>query len=90
MSISKGIIYGNIAFSLGKKADKESTHKWICYLRGHNNEDISYFVSKVTFTLHSTFENSVRVISSPPFEIHEVGWGEFEINISVSFIDTNY
>ena len=52
-------VYGSLAFSMGKKGDSY-THKWICYVRGHNNEDLSYLISKVVFTLHSSFTNPVR------------------------------
>ena len=37
-----------------------NTHKWICYLRGVNNEDLSYLFKKVVFYLHSSFQNPVR------------------------------
>lgn len=52
-------IYGSLAFSLGKKGDSY-THKWICYLRGVNNEDLSYLIKKVVFILHLSFQNPVR------------------------------
>ena len=28
------------------------------------------------------------VLTSPPFEVHETGWGEFEIQIKIFFTDT--
>ncbi|KAK3017931.1 hypothetical protein RJ639_004020, partial [Escallonia herrerae] len=31
------------------------------------------------------FSNPVRVVESPPFELSECGWGEFEIAISIFF-----
>merc|ERR1711991_114112 len=49
--------------------------------------DISYFISKVEFILHPTFLNHVRVVTKPPYEVVETGWGEFEIKIRVHFID---
>lgn len=57
-------VYGSLAFSMGKKGDSY-THKWICYVRGVNNEDLSYLIEKVVFTLHSSFTNPVRGSSSP-------------------------
>ena len=77
-------IYGSLAFSMGKKGDSY-THKWICYVRGVNNEDLSYLIEKVTFTLHASFTNPVREVYKPPYEIQEVGWGEFEILIKLYF-----
>lgn len=52
------IVYGSLAFSMGKKAETSSanTHKWICYVRGVNNEDLSYLIRKVEFVLHSSFD----------------------------------
>lgn len=39
--------------------------------------------------MHESFPNSVRVVSFPPFEVHETGWGEFEIKIVLNFVDPN-
>jgi hypothetical protein len=44
---------------MGKKGESY-THKWICYVRGVNNEDLSYLIEKVVFNLHSSFTNPVR------------------------------
>jgi YEATS domain-containing protein 4 len=35
--------------------------------------------------LHPSFNNSVRTFKSPPYEIHEEGWGEFDIAIKLFF-----
>jgi transcription initiation factor IIF auxiliary subunit len=85
--ITKPIVYGSIAFWLGKKAEESISHKWCVYVRGVNNEDISYFVKDVTFTLHSSFEQNVRTVSKWPFELYEGGWGEFDIKITIQLID---
>lgn len=58
--ISKPIIYGSIATYLGRKAEETKTHRWSIYLRGADNEDLSYMLSKVMITLHSSFTNPVR------------------------------
>lgn len=55
-------------------------------MRGVNGEDISYWLKKVQFKLHDTYANSVRMIESPPFEVEETGWGEFEIAIKFYFV----
>jgi hypothetical protein len=34
---------------------------------------------QVTFTLHSSFTNPIRVVEQQPFELTESGWGEFEV-----------
>jgi YEATS domain-containing protein 4 len=87
--IVKPIVYGSVAFWLGKKADDTVSHKWCVYVRGLNNEDISYFVKEVVFTLHSSFENNVRVVNKWPFELYESGWGQFDIIITIHLIDEN-
>jgi YEATS domain-containing protein 4 len=85
--ITKSIVYGSIAFWLGKKSEENLTHKWCVYVRGNNNEDISYFVKEVIFTLHSTFENNVRTITKWPYELYASGWGEFDIKINIILKD---
>lgn len=84
-------VYGSLAFSMGKKGENY-THRWICYVRGYNNEDLSYLIKKVVFKLHSSFQNPIKgtfylmlEVLKPPFEIQEVGWGEFEIMIQIHF-----
>lgn len=56
-------------------------------MRGLDHEDMSYFIHSVSFTLHSTFENRIRTIVEPPYEVEETGWGEFDINIEIKFKD---
>ena len=77
------LAFGSIAFWLGRKADEHATHKWTLYVRGPNGEDPSYFISKVVFYLHESFAQPIREISEPPFEVSEMGWGEFEARIRV-------
>ncbi|KAJ2764694.1 NuA4 histone H4 acetyltransferase complex and the SWR1 complex subunit [Coemansia nantahalensis] len=82
--ISKPIIYGNIATELLSRKT-EHTHKWTVFLRGPNEQDISYYIHKVEFKLHETFVNNNRACKSPPYEVTETGWGEFEIITKVYF-----
>jgi hypothetical protein len=58
--ICKPIIYGSIATYLGRKSEETKTHRWSIYVRGVNNEDLSYMISKVAITLHSSFTSPVR------------------------------
>lgn len=51
-----------------------------------DNADISYFIKKVQFKLHDTYPNTLRTVESPPFELEETGWGEFEIQIKLHFV----
>ncbi|WJX55729.1 Transcription initiation factor TFIID subunit 14b [Trifolium repens] len=79
------IVYGTIAFYLGRKASESQSHKWTVYVRGASNEDLTAVVKKVVFQLHPSFNNPTRVVESPPFEVSECGWGEFEIAITLFF-----
>ena len=85
--IVKPFVYGSVAINLGKKSKEEATHKWCVYVRGVNNENISNFIKSVTFTLHTTFQNNVRTLNKWPFELYEMGWGEFDIKIKIELID---
>uniref|UniRef100_A0A7S0KX24 YEATS domain-containing protein n=1 Tax=Asterionellopsis glacialis TaxID=33640 RepID=A0A7S0KX24_9STRA len=81
------LVYGSMAFYLGKKADEYSTHRWTLYLRGPNNEDLSTCVAKAIFQLHPSFAQPVRELTTPPFEVTEKGWGEFEAQIKIVWKD---
>ncbi|CAG0915197.1 unnamed protein product [Notodromas monacha] len=86
--IVKPIVYGNVSTNFGKKReDKGHTHQWTVYVRPYSNEDMSVWVKKVQFTLHETFENRIRQITQPPYEVTETGWGEFDILITLFFND---
>lgn len=54
------IIYGSIAYYLGKRAEEYATHKWSLFVRGPNGEDLSCFIAKVVFHLHPSFALSIR------------------------------
>lgn len=82
------VVYGSIAFWLGRKADELHTHKWTLFVRGPRNEDLSYFISKVVFVLHPSFAEPIREVTEPPFEVTEMGWGEFEATIRIFFHDS--
>ncbi|PIN06134.1 Transcription initiation factor IIF, auxiliary subunit [Handroanthus impetiginosus] len=79
------IVYGNVAFWLGKKASEYQSHKWTVYVRGATNEDLGVVIKRAVFQLHSSFNNPTRIVDSPPFELSESGWGEFEIAITLHF-----
>lgn len=84
------IVYGSIAFYLGKKADELQTHEWTLFLRGPNQlEDHlnSLVISKVVFQLHPSFAQPTRELTEPPYEVTERGWGEFEAQIRIHWKD---
>lgn len=86
--LSKGIVYGNFARYFGKKREDDGhTHAWTVYLRPYKSEDLAVFIKKVQFKLHESYPNPVRVITKPPYELSETGWGEFEVVIKIFFVD---
>ncbi|EDO41492.1 predicted protein [Nematostella vectensis] len=88
VTIVKPVIYGNVSHYFGKKRETDGhTHGWTVYIRPFNNEDMSSYVKKVHFKLHESYANPLRVITKPPYEVNESGWGEFEITIKIFFMD---
>lgn len=88
LTIVKPLIYGNVARSFGKKREEDGhTHQWTVYVKPYQNEDMSTYVKKIHFKLHESYANPNRVVTKPPFEVTETGWGEFEIVIKIHFHD---
>uniref|UniRef100_H2Z5U9 YEATS domain-containing protein 4 n=1 Tax=Ciona savignyi TaxID=51511 RepID=H2Z5U9_CIOSA len=88
--IVKPIVYGNSARYFGKKREDDGhTHSWTVYLKPFYNEDMSVYVKKIQFKLHESYANPIRVVTKPPYEVTETGWGEFEIVIKIFFHDPN-
>ena len=81
------LVYGTVSRYLTptEAVQNVRTHKWTAYVRGTKNEDLGGVIEHVVFTLHPTFQNPVRTISRPPFEITEYGWGEFTMDIAIKF-----
>jgi YEATS domain-containing protein 4 len=92
VTATKPIIIGT--YSLTKSVDASGTasaFQWTCLVRSgeSEDEDISEYIRRVEFNLHSTFAQPRRVVESPPFQVEEQGWGEFEIHLRIFFQDTN-
>ncbi|KAI9193437.1 yeats family-domain-containing protein [Polychytrium aggregatum] len=91
VTLERPLVYGTQATLINRKetpdAPEDHTHRWTVFVRGPYGEDISTFVKKVQFKLHESFDPPVRSLESPPFEITETGWGEFEIAIKIFFHD---
>lgn len=91
LNVSRPIIYGNTTVPLEMKDRRrdtppDHTHKWTVFVRDPaGKDDLSYFIKKVVFKLHDTYHQPQRTIESPPFEVTETGWGEFEIQIRIFF-----
>jgi len=52
-------------------------------------EDASEVIDKVTFHLHPTFSPPSITVSEPPFEISRIGWGYFEVKVTVYWKNQN-
>ncbi|XP_071945679.1 YEATS domain-containing protein 4-like [Antedon mediterranea] len=90
VTIVKPVVYGNVARYFGKKRDEDGhTHSWTVYIKPVKNEDMSTYIKKIQFKLHESYASPIRVVTKPPYEITETGWGEFEIGIKLFFIDQN-
>lgn len=86
--VVKPIVYGNVARSFGKKREEDGhTHQWNVYVKPYYNEDMSSYVKKVHFKLHESYANPNRIVTKPPYEVTETGWGEFEVVIKLYFHD---
>ncbi|SCU81657.1 LAFA_0C06392g1_1 [Lachancea sp. 'fantastica'] len=91
LSVARPIIHGNSAKKMGDvkppNAPVEHSHIWTIFVKGPNGEDLSDIIKNVVFKLHETYPNPVRTVEAPPFELTETGWGEFEINVKIHFVD---
>lgn len=88
VTIVKPLVYGSASTPFGKKREPDGhTHEWTIYVKPYTNEDMSAYVKKVQFRLHDSYANSNRVVSKPPYEVSETGWGEFEVQIKIHFHD---
>lgn len=45
------------------------------------------FINKVIYKLHPTFQSPNRTFKKPPFKIEEQGWGEFEMDVVISYAE---
>ncbi|CAH7672807.1 yeats family-domain-containing protein, partial [Phakopsora pachyrhizi] len=49
-------------------------------------DNLSHFIKKVSFKIHNSYPNPLRMIDRAPYEINETGWGEFLIYIKMYFV----
>ncbi|XP_069117370.1 YEATS domain-containing protein 4-like [Argopecten irradians] len=89
-TVIKPFVNGNIARYFGKKREEDGhTHQWTVYVKPYKNEDLSGYIKKIHFKLHDSYPNHNRVVTKPPYEVTETGWGEFEVIIKIYFVDPN-
>jgi len=90
--VVKPIVFGTVSSLLAKKRESDGhTHEWKVHVKPYaSNEDMSSYIKKVQFKLHESYgEKANRIVSKPPYQINESGWGEFEIQIRIFFNDGN-
>ena len=46
-----------------------------------------HYISKVEFILDESFPEPLIVLTKPPFEIHQSGWGQFTIGLRIHFYE---
>ncbi|CEF66637.1 Gas41 [Strongyloides ratti] len=90
--IIKPIVIGNISKPLDKpitdSCGKSRTHEWMIFVKPYLNEDISKYIKKIQFKLHESYDNNVRVVETPPYQVCETCWAESEVMIKIFFIDS--
>ncbi|GMR48605.1 hypothetical protein PMAYCL1PPCAC_18800 [Pristionchus mayeri] len=88
--VCKPIVYGNTATPFGFKRESDGhTHSWTVFIKPYHYEDPSVYIKKVQFKLHDSYATPTRVIEKPPFEVTETGWGEFEVQMRIYFVDSS-
>ena len=92
VTVTKPIVLGTFSFlqQPGATEKAPSLYRWTVLLRSATDpcENLSYYIRSVEFTLHSTFTQPKRTVEQPPYQVTEVGWGEFEILVKVFFHDS--
>ncbi|KAL1839088.1 hypothetical protein VTJ49DRAFT_1889 [Mycothermus thermophilus] len=96
VQIFRPFVYGTTAKPFDEKTNPkppgvpdDHTHSWTIFVKGIDDVDITYWLRRVQFKLHESIPNHVRMIEGEkgkPFEVHETGWGEFEIAIKLYYV----
>ncbi|PBP22905.1 yeats-domain-containing protein [Diplocarpon rosae] len=95
VQISRPFVFGTTARLFSDENPKppgtpaDHTHSWTVFVKGVDDADITYWCKKVQFKLHESIPNPLRMVDDvqpgEPFEIHETGWGGFEITIKLYY-----
>ena len=101
VSVHRPIIYGNYSVLLTPteraSVSPDHTHRWTVAVRSAASpegkpdttggaDDLTHFIKRVNFKLHETYSQPNRSVETPPFEVTETGWGEFDIPIRITFV----
>ncbi|XP_044757838.1 protein ENL [Coccinella septempunctata] len=83
MSLKINLEIGHEATLRAKNTPEGFTHDWKIFVRGCDGANIHYYVEKVVFYLHETFQKPRRVIKEPPYSVKESGYAGFIIPIEI-------
>ncbi|KAB7499676.1 YEATS domain-containing protein 2, partial [Armadillidium nasatum] len=62
--------------------------QWRITLRTQDKEDpIENFISYVKYTLHESYAPNNVIVKKSPFTLTHKGWGEFQVNVELHFLD---
>ncbi|KAL2024439.1 hypothetical protein VTK56DRAFT_8250 [Thermocarpiscus australiensis] len=96
VQIFRPFVYGTTARPFDDKTNPkppgvpdDHTHSWTVFVKGIDDVDITYWLRRVQFKLHESIPNHVRMVEGEkgkPFQVHETGWGEFEIAIKLYYV----
>ncbi|KAH8890792.1 YAF9-like protein [Thozetella sp. PMI_491] len=96
VQIFRPFVYGTTARLFDEKTNPkppgvpdDHTHSWTVFVKGIDDTDTTYWLRRVQFKLHESIPNHVRMVEGEkgkPFQIHETGWGEFEIAIKLYYV----
>jgi YEATS domain-containing protein 4 len=70
-TLHRPILFGNTATPISQQGgdsleqNAAHTHRWTLYVRGLHHEDISYYVQRVEFKLHESFQPPIRGTLQP-------------------------
>jgi len=67
------------------KSGVTHTHNWHLLIKAADGGNCECYLEKVVFVLHNTFDNPMRNVSRPPFEIKETGYCSFTLPIDLYF-----
>lgn len=80
------IIISHESTLLPKKTSAGNTHRWVINVNvSKMGESSNHLVKSVTYRLHESFKNPIRVLNSEPFSLSETGWGSFTLVVEVLF-----
>ncbi|GJQ72676.1 hypothetical protein Trydic_g1336 [Trypoxylus dichotomus] len=83
MSVRINLEIGHEASVRTKRTPEGFTHDWEVFVRGYDGAEIQYYIEKVVFYLHETFQKPKRVVKEPPYLVKESGYAGFNLPIEI-------